>query len=79
MQYVMIYWVQSDLYLVFDIFYEQSKGETWATRLNVTKLNTQIKSQHAPVSTEGDTENKVQSIEIMCHYIREQAHQLNKE
>ena len=32
MQYVMRYLVQSDLYLVFDRYYEQSKGETWATR-----------------------------------------------
>ena len=30
MQYVMGYWVQSDLYLVFDQYYEQSKCQTWA-------------------------------------------------
>ena len=60
MQYDMGYWLQSDLYLVFD-------------------PEAQIECQHVPVSTEGDTDNKVQLIDIICrHYLREQVHKLNE-
>ena len=38
----------------------------------------QFECQHVLVSTECDTENKVQLIDIICHYLREQAHQLKE-